>query len=67
MEFFGYDRNKVLWGEVDNHVVKEENYYDEKGLRGFGFYFSDKDKKRVGKEGLSGYTYLFILMKLWPG
>ena len=27
----------------------------------------DKDKKGVGREGLGEYSYLLMLMKLWPG
>ena len=26
-----------------------------------------KDKKGVGREGLSEYNYLLILLRLWPG
>ena len=41
--FVGYDRRKVIWEVVDNHVIEEENDNDEIGLQGFNFNFFDKD------------------------
>ena len=43
------------------------NDHDEIGLRGFGFKLCVKDKEGVGREGLSEYPYLLILMKVWIG
>ena len=52
---------------VDSNVVEEATGHDEIGLRGFNFSLFDKDEKGVGREGSSEFSYLIILIKLWPG
>ena len=37
MDFFGHDKNKVLWGVVDDHFVEDSTDHEEIGLRGFDF------------------------------
>ena len=64
MELFGSDKKKVLWGVVYDHVVEEVNDYDELGLQGFGLNFVGKYEEGVGREGLSEYPYILMLMKL---
>ena len=49
---------------LDDHVDEEEKNYDEIGLR---FFFLDKYKKGVVREGLIEYPYLLMLMKIWSG
>ena len=51
VEVVSHDGKKVLKEVVDNHVVEEPTDHDEIGLRRFGFNFSDKDDKGVGREG----------------
>ena len=51
---------------IDDHVVEEETYHDEIGLRGFDFNLFDKDRKGVGREGSSEFPYLLMLIKLCP-
>ena len=67
MEVVGSNGNNILWEVVDNHVVEEVNDHDEIGLQGFGFKLFGKDKEGVGREGLSEYPYLLMLIKLWLG
>ena len=52
---------------VDDHVIEEGNNRDEIGIQGFYFNFFDEDKEGVGREGLSEYPYLLILMEIWHG
>ena len=40
VEVVGYDRKKVIWGVVEDHVVEEETVYDEIGLWGFVFFLT---------------------------
>ena len=56
VEVVGYDRNKVLWEVVEDHVVEEVDDHDEIGL----------EEEGVGREILSEYPYLLMLTKLWP-
>ena len=51
---------------VDNHVVDEGNKQGEIGLWGIDFIFFDKARVVVEREGLVEYTYLLMLMKIWP-
>ena len=44
VEVVSSDGKKVLWREVDNHFVQEENDYDEIGLWGFGFNLFNEDE-----------------------
>ena len=37
VEVVGHDKNKVLWGLVEDHVVEEPSDHKEIGLRRFGF------------------------------
>ena len=67
VEFFGSCGKKVLWKVVYDHGVEEGNDSDEIGLRRFDFNLFEKDEEGVGREGLSEYPYLLILMDLWPG
>ena len=50
---------------VDDHVIEEGNNRDEIGLQGFDFNCFGEDKEGVGREGLSEYPYLLILMEIW--
>ena len=65
MEVVGYDRKKVIWEVVDDHVIEEETDNDEIGLRGFDFNLFDKDEKGVGREGSSEFPYLLSLFNIW--
>ena len=60
-------RNKVIWEAVNNNVVEEPTDHEEIVLRGFDFNLFDKDEKGVGREGSSEFTYLLMVIKLWPG
>ena len=66
MEESGYDVKKVLWGVLDEHVVEEGKDHDEIGLWRFDFNLFDEDEEGVVRDGSSEYTYLLMLMKLWP-
>ena len=66
VEIVIYDRKKVLWIVVDNHVVEEESDHDEIGLRGFDFILFGEDGKGLGREGSSEFPYLPMLIKLRP-
>ena len=50
MEVFGYDKNKVLWGVVDYHVVEEPIDHEEIGLQGFDFNVFVQDEEGVVRE-----------------
>ena len=52
---------------VDDNVIEEGNNRDDIGLQGFDFNCFDEDKEGVGREGLSEYPYLLILMEIWHG
>ena len=52
---------------VDNHVVEEPTDHEEIGLQGFDFNLFDKDEDGVVREGSSEFSYLLMLIKLWPG
>ena len=47
MEVVSFDRKKVLWEVVENHVLKEVKDHDEIWLQGFGFNYFDKDEEGV--------------------
>ena len=67
VEVFGHDGKKVLWEVVDDHVIEEPTDHDEIGLRGFGINLFHEYEKGVGREGSSEFSYLIMLIKLWPG
>ena len=67
VEVVGADRKQFLWKVIEDHVVEEVNNHDKIELQGFDFNVFDKDKERFGREGLSEYHHLSILMKLWIG
>ena len=67
MEVVGHDKKKVLWEEVDNHVVEDPTDHEEIGLLGLDFNIFDEDEEGVVRERSSDFTYLLILIKLWPG
>ena len=52
---------------VDYHVVEDPTDYEEIGLRGLDFNIFDEDEEGVVREGSSDFTYLLMLIKLWPG
>ena len=45
VEVVSHEKNKVLWGVVDDHVVEEPTDNEEIGLRGFDFNFFDEDEE----------------------
>ena len=47
VEVVSFDRKKVLWEVVENHVLKEVKDHDEIWLQGFGFNYFDKDEEGV--------------------
>ena len=65
VEVVGYDREKVIWEVVDDHVVWEGKCHDGIGLRGLDFNFFDEDKEGVVGEGITEYPYLLFLMRIW--
>ena len=67
MEVVGHDKKKVLWKVVNDHVVEELTDYEEIGLRVFDLNFFNQDEDGVVIEGSSEFTYLLILINLWPG
>ena len=67
VEVLGCDRKKVLWGVLDDRVVEEKTDNDDIGLQGFNFNFFDKYEKGFIREGSHEFSYLIILIKLWPG
>ena len=67
MEAVGYDGKKVLWEALEYHVLEEVNDHEEIGLQGFDFNLFGEDKEGFGREGLSEYPYLLMLMKIWTG
>ena len=67
METLGSGVKNFLWEVVDDHISEEENNHDEIGLRGLYFNLLDEGEKRVGREGLSDYPHLIMLMKICPG
>ena len=66
MEVVGHYGKEVLWGVVGHHVVEDPTDHDEIGLRGFYSNLFDEYEKGVGREGSSEFTYLLMLIKLWP-
>ena len=66
MEVSGYYGQKFLCGVVENPVVQQGKEHDEIGLRGFGLNFFDDDDQGVVKEVLIEYTYLLMLIHIWP-
>ena len=67
VEVVGHDKKTVLWEVVDGHVVEEPTDHEETGLRGFDFNLLDKYEEKVVREGSSGFPYLLMLIKIWPG
>ena len=67
MEIVGHDKKKVIWEVVDDHVVEDPTDHEEIGLQGFDFNYFDKDEERFFREGSSEFTYLLMLINLWPG
>ena len=66
VEIVVYYRNKVIWELVNDHVVEGATDHDEMGLWGIDFFF-DRNEKGVGVEGFYKFTYLLMLIKIWPG
>ena len=52
-----YDGKKVLWGVVDDHVVKDTNNNDELWLRLFGVNLFGVDEGGEVREVLSEYFF----------
>ena len=67
MEVVGHYKKKVIWGVVDDHVVEEPTDHEELGLWGFDFNYFGGDEEGVVREGSSEFSYLLMLIKLWPG
>ena len=67
MEVVGHDKNKVIWGLFEDHVVEEPSDHEDLGLRGFDFNVFGKDEEGVVREGSSEFPYLLMLIKIWPG
>ena len=67
IECFSSDERKFPWGVVEYHVIEEVNDHYDIVLRWFGFSLFDEDKEGVGREVLSEYPYLSMLMNIWPG
>ena len=67
MEVVGHDKKKVLWEEVDNHVVEDPTDHEEIGQRGFDFNVFDQDEEGFVREGFSEFPYLIMLIKLLNG
>ena len=66
VEIVGSGGKRVLWEAVDDHFIEEEIDHDEIGIRGFNFNFFGKYEKGVGREGSSDFSYLLMIVKLWP-
>ena len=49
MEVVGYDRKKVLWWVLEDHVIVEVNYHEDIGLQGFGLNLFEEDGKEVSR------------------
>ena len=41
VEFVGHDGKKVLWEEVDDHVIEYPTNHDKIGIQGFDFDLFD--------------------------
>ena len=67
MEVVGDEKMKVILEVVVNHVLEEPTDNEEIGLQKFGFNVFDKYEEGVIIERSSEYTYLLMLIKLWPG
>ena len=67
MEVVSRDKKNILWGVVNGHVVEDPTDHEEIRLRGFDFNIFDEDDKGVVIEGIIEFSYLLILIKLWPG
>ena len=66
MELFGHENNKVLWGVAGNHFIEDPTNHEEIGLWGFDFNFFDKDEEGIVREGSSEFSYLLMLIRIWP-
>ena len=64
---FGYDKKKVLWKLVNDHVVEEPTDREEIGLQGFDLNLFDEDEEGFFREGFSEFPYLLMLFKPQPG
>ena len=64
VEVVGRDRNKLLWGGVNNYVLEEPSDHEEIGLWGFDFNVFDGDEEGVDREDSSEFPYLLMLIKL---
>ena len=67
MEFLCHYKKKVLWEVVDDHVVEEPTDHEEIGLWGFDFNLFDEYEEGFVREGSSEFSYLLMLIHLWPG
>ena len=52
---------------VDDNVVEEGKEHDEIVLQGFNLFIFGKYEEGVGREVLSEYNYLLMLINIWPG
>ena len=43
VDVVGHDKKRVLWEDVDDHVVEEPSDHEDIVLRGFDFNISDED------------------------
>ena len=67
VEVVSHERKEVIWDVLNYHVLEYPTDHDEIGLREFDFNLFNKDKKGVGRERSSEFTYLLMLIKIWPG
>ena len=51
MKVVGRDKKKVLWGVVDDHVVKYPTGREDIVLRGFDYNFSTKMRRGLLDKG----------------
>ena len=58
---------RVLWEVAYDNVVEDQRDNDEIGLWRFYFNLFDEDEGREGREVLSEYSYLLMLMQLRSG
>ena len=61
------DRKNGTWEVVDDHVVEEGVEREEIDIRGFDFNLFDEDRDRCVGEDMKEFTYLLMIIKLWPG
>ena len=52
---------------VKDHIIDENEYYKDIGLRGFDYKLFEEEEVRGARNGLEGYPYLKHLIQVCPG